>query len=363
MTGRPRDRWFVALPPHGAARAVGEEAIRALSDRAGAGAVKVFDCRAYLKAFSGLLKNPEDTMVVDLLNQSLIVQCLDFQASRLLVLSLCPVTVFTLNLLRGRGVATVHWFYEDFRKALYWKEVLPGYDFFFAIQRGPIPGACAEKGARFGFLPTAACSVASIERPGGPPIAADLAFVGVPSPYRTGVLEFLASRGIRLALAGAGWNRYRGSLERFIVSGDWISAGQAAAILAGASIGLNLSMDDPETDRESVHISPRVFDILQAGCTLVTEDVPLVHETLRDCVFHTFRNAQQALAVIEDALSNGERERMAVEKNREIIGARHTYENRIGEMTALVAQAGEGAFPTVPVSTAAGSRRRGLPCS
>ena len=274
-------------------------------------------------------------MVVDLLNHTLVVQCLDFTTTRLLVLALCPITLFTLNLLRRLHISTVHWFYEDFRQALYWKEVVAGYDYFFAIQKGPLVSACEAQRARYGFLPTAASPAAAIDRTAGVKSGADVAFIGIPSPYRIGILEFLASKGVRLAIAGSGWNSYRGPLERFIVNGKWASPEQTASILSKAAIGLNLSTMDPKGDRENTHISPRVFDMLQAGCTLITEEVPLIYETLVDCEFYTFLSHKQALDVIKDVLSHPEREKVSTEKNREIIRARHTYENRVREIMEL----------------------------
>lgn len=334
MIALPESRWFVALSPSGAARAVGVETIRALSHRAGPNAVKVFDCRTYLNAFSSMLIKPEEIMVVDLLNHALTVQCLEFRTTHFLVLPLCPVTLFTLNLLKDQRITTVHWFYEDFRQALYWKEVLAGYDYFFAIQKGPIPGMCAETGSKYGFLPTAASSVSPIDRTPGHRTFVDAAFIGVSSPYRTSFLEFLASQGISLAIAGAGWGQYRGILERFVVNGEWTDTGQSADILAGARVGLNISTTDPEGDRSNTHISPRVFDVLQAGCALVTEEVPLIHETIGDCSFTTFSNREQAIAAIRDALSHQEQD--AADKNKATIATRHTYGNRVMEMMAMM---------------------------
>jgi hypothetical protein len=340
----PESRWFVALSPSGAARAVGVDTIRALSHCAGTDAVKVFDCRTYLNAFSSMLVKPEETMVVDLVNHAFTVQCLEFRTTHLLVLPLCPVTLFTLNLLRDQGIATAHWFYEDFRQALYWKDVLAGYDYFFAIQKGPIPGLCAQTGSKYCFLPTAASSVSPVDRPGHCTFV-DAAFIGVSSPYRIGFLEFMASQGISLAIAGAGWRQYRGSLERFVVNGDWTDAEQSAGILAGARVGLNISTIDPECDRSNAHVSPRVFDVLQAGCALVTEEVPLIHKTIGDCDFKTFTNREQAIAAIRDVLSSQERERDAADKNKAIVTTRHTYENRVMEMMAMMKDASPGLRP------------------
>jgi spore maturation protein CgeB len=336
VTSESATRWFVALSPEGAARAVGEEIIKALSRQTGPDRLKVFDCRTYLKAFSGLLVNADEAMTVDLLNHALIVQCLDFRTTHLLVLPLSPVTLFSLKLLRNQHVITVHWFYEDFRAAKYWKEVAAGYDFFFGIQKGLLVDHCAACGARYAFLPTAAGAGCAPAAPAGGPPAADVAFIGIPSSYRVRVLELLASAGISLAIAGSGWNKYRGGLERYIVTSDWTGAGESASIVSKAIIGLNLSVRDPEGDRENTHISPRAFDVLQAGRSLVTEEVPLIKEVIPDCWYHTFSSPEQAIEVVKSVLSNPAAEAANAKKNRETVTTRHTYEVRVRKIIELI---------------------------
>ena len=290
-------RWCIVVAPEGAARAVGLDVVRAFQNTAGTNAVKAFDCKTYLQAFVNLLKTDDETMAVDLLNQSMAVQCLDFQATHVLVLALSPVTVFTLNLLRKYGVVTVHWFYEDFRAASYWKDVVGGYAFFLAIQRGPIVDRCKKSGAVFHLVPTAASSV-GLPRP-APVKSCDVAFIGIPSNYRISILELLASQGVSLAVGGLGWERYRGVLSSFIVRGGWVSVRESMEVLSQSRIGINISVTDPRVDRENTHVSPRVFDIMRAGCVLVTEDVPLAQEILADCKFHLFHSAEHAVEIIK----------------------------------------------------------------
>src|SRR3954452_21658101 len=124
---RTHGKWILVLPPEGAARQVGEKAWEALCAQLPSGDRKLFDTKTYLDAFDRLLKEPGDNMVVDLANQALIVQAMDFGATHILVVALSPVTRFTVDLLRRRGLTTLHWFIEDFREAKYWKDVLPAY--------------------------------------------------------------------------------------------------------------------------------------------------------------------------------------------------------------------------------------------
>jgi hypothetical protein len=322
-------RWFIVLSPEGAARSTGQETIKAFSQSVNHDTVKIFDSKVYLDAFKNMLKDPDEAMVVDLLNHALIVQCLAFKATHILVLALSPVTLFTLNLLREQKVATLHWFYEDFRRVAYWKDVLAGYQYFFAIQKGPIFDECGRRNTRYVFLPTAAHETRPDRQFTQSEISKDAAFIGVPSAYRVRVLEFLAAQGVRVAVAGQGWDRYQGPLVPYVVNGGWIDGKQSTAILQSALIGINLSFNDPEFDRNNTPISPRAFDVLLSGRVLITEEVPLVHEVIHDCSFHCFSNETEALDSIRTILNDPQKENETIAKNRQVIKARHLYVNRV----------------------------------
>jgi hypothetical protein len=309
----------------GGARAVAQHAVAAL-EQIGIDH-RVFDTANYERAFTSLLKDPTPDMVADLLNQSLAVQCLDSEATHLLVPALSPVTVFTLNVLRKHNVKTIHWFFEDFRRARYWESVVPGYDCFCAIQRGPIEAACAKHGTRYLFLPTAAAGMPTETEGGDTPC--DVVFVGIPSAYRISVLEHLAERGVDLAIGGHGWDSYHGVLDSHIRQRAWIDGEALSRLLRSAKIGINMSVESPDTDRENTHISPRVFDILLHDLVLVTEDVPLLGETLPSARAHLFSDKDQALARIHSILADHEQERTHAQSNRELVAASHTYRQRM----------------------------------
>ncbi len=320
--------WFITIPPFGAAREVGLQCAAAFEQLLGKTHCKTFDCKTYLDFFSAALKNPEESVVVDLVNHVLTVQCLAQKATHCLVCALSPVTLFTLNLLRSYSVKTCHWFYEDYKKAVYWKDVLAGYDYFFAIQKGPVEAACAAAGNTYRFLPTAAGPYHQLpllfqNQP--LPKTHDVAFVGVPTPYRIGILEQFKKNGISLVIAGLGWETYRGELEPCIANSKWTDGKQVDTILKSAKIGINLSMNSPAFDIENTHISPRVFDVLAAGLALVTEKVPLLDATLSGIAYRTFSDGAEAVNAVRLALS--EYDAAAEERlhNKAVIESAHTY--------------------------------------
>lgn len=319
-------RWFIILSPDGAARTSATCIAGAFSRHFG-DRCKTFDSLTYRQTFSRMLVQHDEDFIADMINQSLTVSCLDFQATHLLVPALAPVTRFTLNLLRKYHVVTIHWFFEDFRRASYWSEVLPGYDHFCAIQRGPIELYCKKQGVHYHFLPTACSTAAQASAPINTNPTHDVAFIGIPSAYRIAVLEGLVKAGFSLLIAGSGWKNYTGALDGFIVKREWVDGADAARILTQAKIGINLSVDIP-IEVEHTQISPRVYDILLAGCLLVTEKVPLLADTLSSCTYHTFTSIDQAIITIRKLLNEYSSHAADREKNRAAIVTEHTYDHR-----------------------------------
>ncbi len=328
------EKWLIVIPPEGAARTVGMALADAFQRTLGETECKVFDTKIYLAAFDAMLKQPTDEMVVDLTNQSLVVQCLDFKARNVLVVALSPVTQFTTRLLAVQGITNWHWFIEDHRRAVYWKSVLPAYQYFLAIQKGEVERTCRERNVRFAYMPTAA------DRPYSRPIPIwrdrpfDLAFVGIPSPYRVTVLECLADAGLNMAIAGEGWNRYQGRLRPSIRKDGWVEPEEARALLSSARIGLHLSVEEPMGMREDSHVSPRLFDILQLECRLLAEASPLVAETLTGMDYTVFKNPSEAVFLATALLAEAP-DSSTLRANRERVISSHLYATRVSAILGL----------------------------
>ena len=273
-------------------------------------------------------------MVVDLLNQALIVQCLDFEATHLLVLALAPIPRFTLNLLRRHGMVTLHWFFEDFRVVKYWKEIVPCYDHFLAIQRGPLEEACLESRSHYHYLPTAFMLTPRPQVKAWQERTEGIAFIGFPSAYRIEVLETLVKAALPLKIAGAGWEKYRGPLEQCLTGKGWFGPEEACKLLENARIGLHLPSEDPRADRENAHVSPRIFDILAAGCLLLTEEAPLIQEAIGGCVYRKFSGAGEAVRAAREALYEGIPAEALIQ-NRDIMLRDHTFVRRVSDILFL----------------------------
>jgi spore maturation protein CgeB len=326
-------KWSIVIPPVGAARVVAKHLANSFLNKLGASRVKIFDSLTYQNSYKTILKTTDENLIVDLCNQSLIVSCLDFDTTHFLSGALSPVSLFSLNILKKQGIKTAHWFYEDFRRAHYWNDVLPGYNVFFTIQEGPFPERCHHISTKWHYLPTAA----SVEPHTTVPDEKrdfDIAFIGIPSPYRIRTLEQIVSSGVSCIIAGLGWDKYTGSLKNCILSGKWIEEAQSALIFRRARIGLNLSVDDP-AGISDIHLSPRVFDILISGCVLLTEETPLSHQVLHRCSFETFSLGGPVNTQIKEILSNYTRYKKDTLANIEAVKSFHLYSNRVDEILKL----------------------------
>lgn len=332
MTNATR-RWIVVIPPDGAARAVAVNAYSALSIEAGSDNVKSFDCLTYLGAFKKLLNTPDENMAVDLMNQSLLVTVLDFGAQCVLTGALSPVTLFILNILKKQNIITIHWFYEDYRRAEYWKDVISGYSHFCAIQKGILQEACLRNSSKYHFLNTALSFEPHPNQETDRKY--DISFIGIPSLYRIHILETIVAAGFTCAIAGSGWDTYDGPLNSCIVNRTWTDSKQVETLLSSASIGINLSVEEP-FGRDDVHISPRVYDVLACKTTLLTEDVPLIKDVLCDCTFFTFLSTGDCIGKIRHILDNKQLLQESLSKNFDTVISRHTYRNRIKELIDFV---------------------------
>lgn len=331
-----KTRWLFVLPPEGAARQAGLDLRHAALSSEEEPELKVFDTKGYLDGFAKLLRDPDDDMRVDLMNQALIVAALDHRATHVLVVALAPLTVFTLRLLRQQGMKLVHWFIEDFRQAHYWKQVLPAYHAFCAIQRGPVAAACAKEGVTFKLLPTAASETLLQRQPASLTTRSlDLAFVGLPSPYRVKVLEALWHAGARLRVGGSGWQHYQGPLESVIAKANAMAPLETWTLLEQAKLGLHIPYEDPEDDRGNSHVSPRIYDLMALHCLPLVEAGPMLREALEGCEIQWFHGPEGA---VQSWRENKDRaiSPNAIAGNASLTRARHGYGNRWRAMQNLI---------------------------
>lgn len=331
--------WLFLLPIKGASREASLKLYNELEKKLNPSKITIFDTDNYLKAYRSMLKQDDGEVSVDIMNQSIVVSALQHEITHLFVPALAPVTLFTLNLLKKNGIKTIHWFIEDYRRAEYWRSVLPGYSTFIAVQKGTVQDICKELQIQFAFLPTAVSvpplknevKLNSVDK------KSDCAFIGIPSEYRVHFLEGLYNNGVSLKIAGEGWNRYNGILKDSIVNGNWVNLEESTNIMQQCSTAINLSFASPSIDSSSNQISPRVFDILGAGIPLITEDIPLLYDSVIGYKYWKFKNLKEATDTIKDVItSNVDSLQEDLDKNRSRVQQIDSWEARAKQIIKIV---------------------------
>jgi hypothetical protein len=329
-------KWVVVLPVEGDDRHAGEQFVPEITKLIGPNDVKVFDSKTYINGFRKLLKKPDENIITDLLNHSLTIVCLDFEATHLLVLASSPVTLFTLNLLRKQGIENIFWFYKDFRTAEYWRDVVTGYHYFMAVQRGELMKFCVDCRVFYHYLPMASGYEKLIEDLSGEPEKhIDIAFIGTPSTYRISILESLAAAGKSLVIAGKKWDAYNGPLDKYITQKTSVSDEQSLALYQQAKIGLNVSHSDPKSDSENTYVSKRVYDILLSNTLLITEDVPLAGEALNGVHYYSFGSVEELIHQVDEIMNDYQNQLKKCVGNQKHILSEHTYKQRAKQILEL----------------------------
>ncbi len=225
---------------------------------------------------------------------------------------------------------TIHWFIEDCRQAAYWEKVLPAYTHWFAIQKEPIKSHCQQNDVAFGYLPTATGIIPSQTLTSWEDRSFDLAFIGVPSPYRIEVLEALSESGISMSLGGSGWENYSGPLRAKIGTSGWLDSSAVHGRLFQGRIGLHIPFEEP-LDRYLCHVSPRLYEVLACGGKLLCEDAPLYREALRDFSVGYFRGPKEAVELVRGQLAQS-LSHQDQNSQQNLVTLRHDYGSRFREM-------------------------------
>jgi spore maturation protein CgeB len=187
-----------------------------------------------------------------------------------LAMAQAPLDRGVLDEIGRRGVARAFWFVEDHRLFPYWREVIGGYDHFFAIQQGAfLDEARAVATGTVTYLPCAADP--QVHRPlvAGPlersELGAPVGFVG--AGYRNRRIAFRTLLDLGLRVWGTEWQG-AGAVERVVERGGArISTEDSVRIFNATDVNLNLHSStyvdgvDPRGD----FVNPRTFELAACG--------------------------------------------------------------------------------------------------
>ena len=332
--GNFMSNWMIVVPPEGAAREVAVDFSKHFQSLH-VGQTIYFDCKNILQVYDEILTPESRGMSLELFNQTLVCQVLEKKIDFVLVCATSPITKFALSILNDLPVKLIHWFYEDYRRVPYWKDTYSFYDYFLCVQEGEIKEIINKSPAQYQFFPTAAASVnipPSLEKKW------DLCFIGIPSSYRVGVLEYIKQNSnTNLYIAGAHWDKYQGGILRECIhTQDWVTPEVMCETFQQSHLVLNLSFHDPAEDRENCQISPRVFDVFNSGSWLITESLPLMTLQCDQYSYSEFKALEELPQLIQSLLDKKESLTQEVNQNKFRAQVEHTYKHRAQRMLDLV---------------------------
>ncbi len=327
----PELRWFVVVPPVGQSRIQAQRIANAVQQEFGS-ATYIYDSQDALARIQSCLRNSEQSMLVDWMNQNLVVKALEQGATHVLCLSMAPVDPYYLNLLRSKNVNCVHWILDDIHIADYWRAVLHGYDMVVSNQKGSVVRECLIQKINYRFLPLAADTPVSGAGILWDARSLDIGFIGERSPYRVRMLETLAASGLKVGIQGDGWDREKGFLTRCI-----LKRGQDSDydLYRQSRIALHLSHGQPSNDGSNEPLSSNVYNSIALGALPFIEASPCNQESLQGLGYQEFRNLTELLAKCLHYRQVGVQSEYFVQNQQEI-QKRHNLHHRVRELAAFL---------------------------
>jgi spore maturation protein CgeB len=260
----------------------------------------------------------------------------------LLAMAQAPLLPPVLDEIGRRGVLRAFWFVEDHRLFPYWRDVLPAYDHFFAIQQGAFLAETAGAGGgAVHYLPCAAdpgvhapLLLDAAERA---ELGAPVAFVG--AGYRNRRLAFRPLLDLGLRIWGSEWAGAGAVEEAVQRAGARIPTEDTVRIFNATTVNLNLHSStwvdgvEPHGD----FVNPRTFELAACGAFQLVD---------RRALLPALFAPDDEVAVFDDAGALRERVRHWLahpEERRRIAAAgraralrEHTYRHRMAALLEAV---------------------------
>ncbi|MFH0921631.1 MAG: glycosyltransferase, partial [Fibrobacterota bacterium] len=300
----------------------------------------VFDCGKYKDAYKKLVTAPDDNLVIDLFNQSLVVKALEEKADAVLVLALAPVTAFTVQILKNAGIKTLHYFCEDLRAEEHWRPIIGVYDFFFVIQKDPWLKELRGLNPNTFYCPNGA----PLEHmnDGTLPREHDTVFVGAPYQNRILFLEKLSAMGVDFRIWGWGWDQYplSAELKKKVVNGTrWLAFDEIVTLYSRARIVLNLhsTLTGAEVETEGDFVNPRLFTVPMCRALQITDRRKAVFDFFEeDKEVVCFSSLPELAKKIDYFLHNPDHAQRIIDAAYKKTQGAHLLSTRLSEMLAIV---------------------------
>lgn len=287
-------------------------------------------------------RNSMQSNYVEMLSQMVLESASEKPIDILICMAQAPISGRVLEELRKKGVITVLWFVEDYKRFGYWREMSRYYDFVFTIQKGECLTKIQEAGAGHTHYLPAGCdpmvhapvSLSAEERARwGSPVS----FLGAGYHNRQQVFASLAH--LPFKIWGTEWPTCKPFDKMVQEQGRRLSPGEYVKIFGASDINLNLhsSSERDGVDPFGDFVNPRTFELAAAGAFQLVDQrslLPELFDTKSELV--TFATAAEMRDQIAYYLDKPEQRTRFVEAARKRALTDHTYTQRIKEMLKVI---------------------------
>jgi spore maturation protein CgeB len=268
--------------------------------------------------------------------------CRSFHPTVLLATGTAPIECGALQAIHRLGTRTCNYLTDDpfsrAQRARWFIRALPAYDCIFSPRRANVTDLEAAGCDDVVYVPFAyAPEIHFPEAPAGPSESArfssDVFFAGGADKDRIAYMSAMIRAGLRVALYGGSWDRYRETRAAALGLADARTVRKAAA---GAKLSLCL-VRRANRDGHSM----RSFELPAMRVCPVVEDTP-EHRAIfgppgRAVAY--FQTIAELLGTVRRLMvDEAARERLAGACHARICGGRNTYKDRLADMLARVAK-------------------------
>jgi spore maturation protein CgeB len=249
----------------------------------------------------------------------------------LLTTGIAPVEQTALHAIGGLGVQRLNYLTDDpwnpAHRAPWFLAALPHYDAVFSPRRANVEELRAAACRQVEYLPFAYAPEVHYPEVGDDEEGAEVVFAGGGDADRAPYIGALRDAGIKVALFGGYWNRYRQTrgLSRGLLPPDRLRRAIAASKIALCLVR--------RANRDG-HVM-RTFEIPAIGTCMLTEDTAEHREIFGQDgeAVRYFRTVEEMVERARWLLAHDEeRKRLAAAAHRLITGGGHRYQDRLQQM-------------------------------
>lgn len=257
-----------------------------------------------------------------------------------LVLSMAqaPMTLPVLEHLRKKRFLTAMWFVENYRHLTYWRQMAPGYEFWFVFQQGACLDAFRQAGARqVSYLPMAADpelhGPMSLSEGDRRTFGSDVSFVGAGYANRRRLFPSLLRQPWSFKLWGNEWDGADELRSVLQLNGARIDTATCMKVFNATTINVNLhSTTGVGLDPQADFVNPRTFELAACGAFQLVDHRSELHRFFTEQEMVSFKDFGDVPGLVHRWLNDSAARQAMADAARARVLSEHTYVHRMREL-------------------------------